>query len=653
MPIKKRNKTGVLGFNEPNLPAPEYPDAISGTSGKIDREKYDENEGLRFLMHAWAAPDYDDLVSIEWSPVGIEKWTELTTIPFEEPIEEPTVEFVIPMSVLNHGRYEFRFKVKNGEGGQYLDFSSKSLADIDLFAPFQRLGSSMKPPIAGFPDFLALPTDVISQQVIDQNPEFTFKIPPYADWETGDRVRYWFTLDNPADDGEPINTLPMPEEGLEIDVPNTFFANPLLLDGNLFFVYQLLDAAKNVGELSRNQGRTLKRSSGLILSPLIIREQVVDGLIDIPELEANVVVAIPIYAYQPRDQYIVRWGSQTHGPFLLSGVFDFDITLPRQLIVDEFGSSTVPVTTSATYTILRNGGTDSPPTATDIEVNLWVPGPTPPAPGEENPDLPAVHVFGPASSPTPDYLDKTDFDDPGEIEAHITLWITPSPRANDIIRVYWGSKMILAGTFLIGAEAPGADIVINLDKTELAKLGNGSHNVFYTVSEPDSLNDNLSESTPVEVDGAIEHIMDAAVFQNPQTWPGDPRGRLNCTSLRGAGAVPGQYLEVWIPPNPEFFGKDVDVLIEFHGSNGVNGDLPAIAGTTGSQTITLDQNMADNGFMFHYGPYVPFLKPITGFLSPYMSSWLQYSVNLGGTWARSIPAVIPVRMYTSNNACDL
>lgn len=655
MPTKKRKNVVLTGFDDPNLSAPEYPDALDGVSGKILRAGLDANNGLRFLMRTWAAPDDDDYVTIEWSPVGIDKWTELWTIHFPVMISTPTVERVIPMPVLNHGQYEFRHKVKNGLGGIYTDFSEASTADIDLYGPGKSLGSSVKPQIVEFPDFLPTTADIITQAVIDANPDFTFTIPAHPDWEAGDTVRYWFTHDTPADNGPPLNTVPFPQTGAVIDLPNTFFNNPLLLDGILFFVYQLIDAAGNPSELSRTQGRILKRSSGLVLAPLIIREQTPDSLIDIPEWQANVTASIPSYSYQPGDQFTIKWGSQTHGPLPLTGVFDFDVTLPPQLILDEFGTSTVRVTTQATYEIHRNGGTDTPATVTEIDVNLWAPGPIPAIPGDPNPDLVPLDVRGPASAPTLNYLDKDDFDDPGAIQALITLWTTPSPRGNDIIEVWWDSPSVLVGTHVLSGEAPGDSIVIDLDKVEIATMGNNIKDVFYTVREQDSKNLNVSLPREVEVDDAIEHVMDEAEFRNVTSWSGDPRGRLTCPALKGGPALPwaDRYLEVWIPPSPAYFSDGVQVVIEFHGSIGLDGALPAIAGTTGSQTITLTAETARDGFMFHYGPYVPFLKPIEGFAAPFASAWLRYSVDLGGTWARSVPAVIPVRMYSSNNTCDL
>lgn len=654
MRTKKSRGVIVAGFDSPNLSAPKFPDALNGVDEKIDRLKYDESQGLTFVMETWRAPDDHDYVVIEWSPKGIDAWSILDTLYFPVAITTPTVERVIPSSILNHGRYDFRYMVKNGFEGPYTDFSEVSTADIDLFGPFKGVGFATKPPIVEFPEFLESTTDIINQTMIDANPDFPFTIKPYGDWEAGDNVAWWFTRETPADNSLPMNTEPMPEEGLEVDVPNTFFANPDVQDGIYFFVYKLLDPAGNESELSRTQGRVLKRSSGLILAPLIIREHTPDGLIDIPEWKSHVVVAIPSYAYDPTDQYIIKWGSQTYGPFPLTGVFDFEIELPDQLILDEFGASTVTVTTSATYEILRNGGTDSPPTATEIDVNLWAPGPNPPTPGEENPDLPLLDIRGPVSSTTLNYLNKDDFDDAGAIQALITLWMTPSPRGNDVIEVFWGSTSVLAGSLTLTTEAPGASIAIDLDKDQLATLGNGFHDVFYSVRESGTMNRNVSSARPVDVDDAIEHVMDPAQFRNVVPWSGDTRGRVNCTSVKGGPALPWaeRYLEVWIPPNPEYFADGIDVVIEFHGSNGLNGELPAIANTTGTQTIRLDEHTAANGFMFHYGPYVPFLKPIEGYLSPFASSWLRYSIDLGGTWARSVPAVIPVRMYTSNDSCD-
>lgn len=521
MPMK--NVT-VTGFDTPNLMAPEYPDALNGHDGKIDRLLYDASNGLRFLMQTWKAPDDDDYVTIEWSPVGVNLWTELDTLHFPSQITTPTVERVIPATILNHGRYEFRYKVKNGSAGEYTDFSHASLADIDLFGPFKRLGNSVKPPFVKFPDFLANATDIITQTVIDTNPNFTFEVHSYADWEAGDRVRYWFTQDTPADNGPPLNTLPIAAEGREIDLPNTFFNDPLVLDGTWFFVYQLIDAAGNESELSRTQGRILKRGSSLALDPLIVREIIQNGLIDIPELQAGVRVAIPQYVYQFGDQAIIRWGSQSYGPVTLSGVFDFEVSFPAQLIIDEFGASTLPVSTSTTYTILRSGGPSSPLMPTHILVNLWVPGPLPPKPGEENPHLPSVHLVGPASHPVRDYLTKADFDSAAAIVAQITLWITPSPRMNDIINVYWANTSLLVGTHKLGLEAPGEPIEIGLDKTVLASLGSGFNDLFYTVSEPGSSNENLSQSTSVELD-----ITAPVSFSRPEA-PDAVNGLFNCQS---------------------------------------------------------------------------------------------------------------------------
>ena len=521
MPMK--NVT-VTGFDTPNLTAPEYPDALNGRDGKIDRQLYDASNGLRFLMKTWMAPDDNDYVTVEWSPVGVNQWTVLDTLHFPSQITTPTVERVIPATILNHGLYEFRYKVKNGSAGEYTDFSEARLADIDLFAPFKRTGSAVKPPLVKFPDFLANATDIITQAMIDANPNFTFEVLPYPDWEAGDRVRYWFTQDTPADNGPSLNTLPMAAEGCEIDLPNTFFGNPLVLDGIWFFVYQLIDAAGNVSELSRTQGRILKRGPSLALEPLIIREIIPNGLIDIPELQAGVRVAIPQYVYQPGDQAIIRWGSQSYGPITLSGAFDFEVSFPTQLIIDEFGTSTLPVSTSTTYTILRIGGPSSPLKATPILVNLWVPGPLPPKPGEENPHLPPVHLVGPASQPVRDYLTKADFDSAAAIVAQITLWITPSPRMNDIINVYWANTSLLVGTHKLSLEAPGEPIEISLDKTVLASLGSGSNNLFYTVSEPGSSNKNLSQPTPVEVD-----VTAPVSFPRPDA-PDAVNGWFNCQS---------------------------------------------------------------------------------------------------------------------------
>ena len=141
---------------------------------------------------------------------------------------------------------------------------------------------------------------------------------------------------------------------------------------------------------------------------------------------------------------------------------------------------------------------------------------------------------------------------------------------------------------------------------------------------------------------------DAAEFLNTLPWTGDPRGRISCASLRPTSDP--EYLEVKIPPNAEFFADQVVVTIEYVASTGLAGDQP-IEPTRGTSSVTLDPTTAATGFIFHLQPFDPHLK-VAGAKPPYNSLWLQYSLDVSGTPARSVPAVIPARMVTANNYCD-
>jgi len=644
---KARADSTIFDFDDPNLESPRFPQAISGVDGTIDSGRFIQDGGLRMDLPVWRAPDDNDNVEIFYTHIGTGVWNHLYTQNFPTEPSGALIPILVPRSVIQHGAYEFRYRVRNGDG-DFEDFSAAGAANVDLEPPYRTLA----PRLVLFPDFLPVDTD-ITTNMINNNPVFDFTVPAYPDWEAGDRVEYWFTTENPPHD-DPLGARPITTGDFVIEVPNTFFDDPAVKDGRYFFVYRLTDAARNVSEFSRTQGRVLKRSSGLLLAPIVVREHTVDGLIDIPEWEAGVTVEIPQYVYASGDQVSVSWGSQTQGPITLTGVFPFAIPVTPQLIVDEYGTRAGPIDTNITYRILRGGGSDSPPLPTTIGVDLSVPGPTPTLPGAVNPLLGEVTIFGPVSTAAPgNYLGADDFTDPGAIQARLTLWTIPAPVAGNIITVYWGSKLIVAGTHTI-AEAAGVPITIALDKAAITPAGNGFINVFYTVSVLGSSNGNLSRTTIVEVDDAIEHIMGAATFLHVQTWSVDPRGRLNCASLRPLDtAVPmgNRHIEVQIPPSEEYFEDGRDVEVEFYASTGLAGDMP-ITGSRDTRTVTLNAATAANGFVFEIEPFVPFLKAAGGFTSPYTSLWLRYSVNISGTWARSVPVVVPARMVTANNYCN-
>lgn len=656
MAINSLKKSVVTGWDDPNLKPPEFPQALNGENGLIWRPSLSDDGGLRVDCPIWRFPDDGDEMQIEVSLVGQAFWIPLDPIFFSTQPSGPFVEVTVSEDLLGHGEFDLRFKVKPGSGGDYSDFSQQQRVKIDLYGPYKSPGRSEAPARIIFPDSLPLGVD-ITQDTLDLNPGgFDFEIPGYAGFEAGDRVvRFLFTALQPPDDAPCLGSVPMESGGVEINLPISAFHD--FVDGNYFAYYQLCDAAGNTSEISKiPTGRRLKRSANLNLAALLVVSPPEDALVDIEAWQAGVVVAIPNYTWEPTDQYRLRWGSQTTALAPLTGVFPFEFTVPSELILNEYADETGPVSTEVTYEILRTGSSNRPLDDTLVDVDLSVEGPPVVIPGDPNPDLDLVTITGPASAPTTNYLNSADIDHVDPIIATFDLWtVDPEPEPDMVITLFWGNKLNPAGSYTVQVDdGPGFPVSIDVDKDAIAKAGNDDAiPVFCGVSGPGTTNINYSDSTPVEVDNAITHKLEAAEFRNTLSWGGDPRGRITCASLRPTGTEtpPGdKYIEVWIPPSADFFDDGTQVNFEFVASVGLAGDQP-IAATRGTASVTLDAEMAKNGFIFELKPFDPHLK-VVGAEPPFASMWLQYSVDVAGTPAESVPAVVPARMVTVNNFCD-
>ena len=656
MAINSAKKITTLGWDDPKLDAPRFSQALNGVSGLIWRPDLDEHGGLRVDCPLGGFPEIGDEIQIEYSPVGVAVWTPLEPMILETDPTQPLVRLTIDYNILGHGEFEVRFKVKPASDTDYKDFSVAERVRIDLYGPYKSSGRTEAPARIVFPTALPLGVD-ITQATLDLNPGgFDFEISSYAGFEDGDGVaQVWFTSLQPPDDAPSLGSVPMESGGVEFNLPISAFED--FEDGNYFGYYRLIDAAGNLSEISRiTTGRRLKRSANLVLEPIDLVVPPENELVDIEVWKAGVRLAIPSYAWESGDQYRLIWGAQSSGLLPLNGVFPFEFTASSQLILDEYATQTGAVSTPITYEIVRTGTVNKPDTEVSVDVDLSVEGPGAPTPGDPSPDLDAVTILGPASTPTPNYLNSADIDHASPIEAHFDLWTAnPQPADGMVITLYWGSKLNPAGSRTVAAgEGAGDPFMIEVDKDAIAAAGNGDDiPVFYGVSRPGAANSNFSPSTSVEVDDAIIHSLDPAVFRNTLAWAVDPRGRITCSSLRpqGTGTPEGEkHIEVWIPPSTEFFANGVEVTFEFVASTGLNGDAP-IESTRDTRSLTLDKNMAENGFIFELEPFDPHLK-VPGVAPSYNSIWFQYSLDVAGTPAKSVPAVIPVRMLTSNNFCD-
>lgn len=226
-----------------------------------------------------------------------------------------------------------------------------------------------------------------------------------------------------------------------------------------------------------------------------------DGLIDLEDIDAGVVVNIPAFQhFQASDTITVHWGGQTLAAVPVgSGDFPVPIAVLRSLIIAE-GSGTVDVY----YVITRDSRTFTSP-STSVEVDITTVGPVDPNPETpENEALLPPTIKGGASG-----QDNVLTPEDKGLNATATIpFYSENVAAGQVIKLYWGkapAASVFVGEYTITAEdiTNQAFPAITVPARIVDATGNNpSLQVYYTIqasAAADPVNPVLSMPQTVRV----------------------------------------------------------------------------------------------------------------------------------------------------------
>ncbi|OPA90003.1 hypothetical protein BFW86_12605 [Pseudomonas fluorescens] len=296
----------------------------------------------------------------------------------------------------------------------------------------------------------------------------------------------------------------------------------IVLSGLYYLIYVIQDFAGNRSRVSILDSRTVSLMPDPVPFPLFFPFAVApdggstDDLLDINDYVNGIAAHVLFHpnAAPGVDQYEMRVAAQ---PYLTQT--DALTTFP--VIIDDSHGLNAALKTAYTATLgpmpvtfdgrIDRGGMFIPIPPITRRLDLSVEGPVSPVePGDPNPNLNALQVFGSGSTEL-NTLRITHANQP--VTVIIPLWtVAALPHALNDIWVEWGASRERAGPFNLGTTTTG-DFTFTVPWGLVANHGNGEDiPVRYIVTGPGTTNENLSLDTLVDVIDAVTEELPAAEF---------------------------------------------------------------------------------------------------------------------------------------------
>lgn len=640
--LQRLNQDTPLGAEQ--LPADIIADPADGTVfGQKSRED------IVVTIPLWSDPSpaegFSEKVYLELSYNGGD-FVELSSLDLDGPVSNypsPLTLTLKPEQWPQDGNYVLRTKLATYTDNQR--FSLGTSLVVDRTPPYDRtVPAALIPP--------TVPVDEAYLTANSKTVEVT--LPGYSGWAAGDKyAAYWVKPPLP-DDPESLKTPTI--SGAVFDGKDQVLTFPEdavrdIGDGECYITYVLIDKAGNISTSIAAYAIvdvTLGALPGNFKSPLVPLAD--GGEIDLKDVQAGVTAVIPAYDnYKNGDDIYVVWGQQVLDKVTLdpTSKFPLIVEVDRELIRAEYGASTGEEPTTVSYQV-KIGRVVFGEESTEVNVDLWVPGPVitdPDWPGPVNKDLDLATIYG-ADDTKPNILERSDKGNEATVE--IVLY---SPVNEDvIISVYWGTQQTAAVTQEVLEEATGT-ITVKVPWSNIEQEGNAAAvPVYYTISSKNSINEQRSDATRVEVD-AIELELPAPTFMDLS----DPSRWINLNSLRdpddpenGSPTKPYEELAVRVSvPDLSAYMEDGDkIVLTSTALKGLTGE-DAIPGAEKVDTLTFGVDYPVTGFTWFIEPYNDYLLPtyLPGEGKADGQLKIFYKVTVKGEDITSLPTFNKIAMH--------
>lgn len=460
------------------------------------------------------------------------------------------------------------------------------------------------------------PSDSITDEYLSDNDDKVIcGIPQYSDYQSGDRVAYYWGAFPPPDvpeDEVPVDVIMV--DGTNWPFPVEFPGSTIRAagDGRCYALYALIDKATNISRLSIYVGFNV----ALGPLPTNLKDPEVplaaDGLLDLKDAIMGVDVQIPLFDnHKPSDFLNVTWGGiPLQGVPIGAGTFPVSIRVPSLTLLTAYGTGPAPVATEVTYKVTR-GGLDSEVRRISVMVDFSYIGPPRPDPDPDwpdpvNPDLLPLSVYGEVSQT----LNVLTRNDEGK-DAIIKFKLYAPLEEGHVVSFYWKNVVVPEAEYtVLAADKPGDEKSATVPWSYILDAFNDPElPVHYRIRESeDASNEQHSTDTKVNADAVTLKAPDPAfegLFNNKY---------LNCNSLSDpANPSPlDPAVRVRVPDlaNSPFALKVGDkISMKWVLLSGVTGETPIDTAELVEEITLNDSNYPPTGFIWRVQPYATHLLP--------------------------------------------
>ncbi|MFG0398228.1 hypothetical protein [Pseudomonas putida] len=499
-------------------------------------------------------------------------------------------------SIPRNGKLWIRYELVDHKGDQYVSHPIELICDS--VPPW---GDEPAPP-------LTAPTDIINEAYLTNHQAgIELGIPEYPERASKDTYQAFYLKEWPEENADYDNPVVdgTVTDDRKITIPADVVRN--LGDGRFYIVYYLFDKAQNRSRIR------LPATVDVVLTPepkdLLPPEvplAVDDGVLSLKDAQAGVQVEIQAYTNSRKeDKIAIKWGAT---PLIAEQVgsrpFPISISVPSDILRNEYGKASGEVATPVSYQVLR-GHAAYGPAADDFAVDFSVAGPERPDPDPDWPDPVNDKMLAPTIT---SFSGDTNLIPPADRgkDATLTFKVFEGAAAPQVVDFYWDGTQVTPARWVVD-EAPGADKSVTIPWSYIEAAGNKlALPVHYTVrGDENALNEQESLPQFVEV-SAIDMTADDLEFLGltDRLW-------LSCQSLwdpDDPSAAPA--IRVQVPPCSRFnVPPNTTMTLNWVVYDQiVDGNL--IDGVEKTWTVTLNAEQIANGFVTRVEPYDQHIKPI-------------------------------------------